>query len=391
MNATGEALLLLDCSLLRPDEAAVERIRRRIVGGVDWIELLRIAIPHGLLPIASRNLALHAADIIPPQTLAQLGAYRKSVEERNRQQVAELSRLLELFAEEAIRALPFKGPLLAAVEFGDVSLRESHDLDLWVHRRDLPAAGRLLRASGYRGVIHRKGVPCLLRPDRGDCQTEFQNWNGEVQIELHDELQSRQFSFLPDFDEVWERRRTILIDRAEVPAFAPEDLLLTLAVHGSKHMWRRLSWVVDISAVIGVHPQLDWKATLVRARRWRCKRRLLSAVLLAESLYHLALPEFVQMECRRRSYTRSSVLRVENQIIDGVDARTIGNFISELQNHTENADTVFDRLRIAFSYLKKMLRVDEAEMLRSMPGKTLLLFRLSRGFRGFLGRFVGQD
>jgi hypothetical protein len=156
-------------------------------------------------------------------------------------------------------------------------------------------------------------------------------------------------------------------------------------------MWRRLSWVVDISAVIGVHPQLDWKATLVRARRWRCKRRLLSAVLLAESLYHLALPEFVQMECRRRSYTRSSVLRVENQIIDGVDARTIGNFISELQNHTENADTVFDRLRIAFSYLKKMLRVDEAEMLRSMPGKTLLLFRLSRGFRGFLGRFVGQD
>jgi len=391
MNSSGEVSLLLDCSLIHPDEQAVERMCRRIVRGVNWSEFLKLAIPHGLLPLAARNLAAYAADIVPPITLAQLALYRRCVAERNRGQATEMVRVLALFSKGGIRALPFKGPLLAAVEYGDVSLRESHDLDLWLPCEDLPAAGQLLRGAGYRSVAHRRGIPYLLDPDRGDCQTEFQSGNGEVQIELHDELQSRQFSFLPDFDEVWERRRVVMLDGVEIPAFAPEDLLLTLAVHGSKHMWRRLSWVVDISALIGAHPRLDWTATLGRARRWRCRRRLLSAVLLAEDLYHLELPELVQVECRKHSYTRSSVSRVQNQIIDGMGARTVANFISELRNHTQNSDRFIDRLRIAFSYMKKILRNDEAEMLRSMPPNTLMLLRMSRGVRGLIGRLVRQD
>jgi hypothetical protein len=391
MNPSNEASLLLDCSLIDPDVLAVERMRQGILCGVNWSEFLRLAIPHGVLPIASRNLSLHAADIVPAPTLAQLGTYRKSVKERNRLQVTQLSRVLALLSKAAIRALPFKGPLLAVTEYGDLSLRESHDLDLWVNHRDLPAAGRVLRTAGFHGIGHRRGVPYVLEPDRGDCQTEFQDRSGELQIELHDKLQSAQFSFLPDFDEVWERRRAVLLDGVEVPSFAPEDLLLTLAVHGSKHLWRRLSWVVDISALIAAHPRFDWKTTLARARRWRCRRRLLSAALLAESVYHLPLPKFIRRECRRRPYTLASVLRIQNQIVDGIDARTIANFISELRNHTENADTVLDRLRIIFSYLKKILSVDEAAMLRSMPRNTLLLFRLSRGLRGFMGRLVRQD
>jgi len=391
VNDSNEACLLLAASHPRPDQSVIERMRGRISAGVNWSEFLRLAIPHGLLPLVARNLAAYAVDVVPAATVAQLGVYRKRVEDRNRKQVAALSRVVGMLSNEGIRALPFKGPLLAAEEYGDVSLRESHDLDLWVHPGDIAAAGKVLRAAGYCGIAHHGGVPRILAPDRGDYQTEFVSANGEVLLEVQGELQQAQYSFLPDFDEVWERRQEVLFERIRVPYFSPEDLLLLLAVHGSKHIWRRLSWVADIAALIDAHPGFDWKATIARSKRWRCRRRLFSAALLVESLYHVELPKYVRDECRRHWYTRSSVARVRNNIIGGYRTRTVGNFISELRNHILNADTSVDRLRIAVSHSKKIVRVEETEMIRSMSPATFLLFRISRGVRMVMGKFVTQD
>ena len=68
--------------------------------------------------------------------------------------------------------------------------------------------------------------------------------------------------------------------------------------------------------------------------------------------------------------------------------RTPANFASELRNHVENADTIAARLRIISSYSKKIVKVDETKMLRPMNQETHSLYRLSRGFRSFLGRLV---
>ena len=146
-----------------------------------------------------------------------------------------------------------------------------------------------------------------------------------------------------------------------------------------------------ISTGVNSHPGFDWKVTIPRAEGWRCRRRSLSAALLLENLYHLELPKYVRDECRMHSYTRSSVARVQNRIIGGLETRTIGNFISELRNHVQNADTSVDRLRIAFSHSKKIVRLEETEMIRSMSPGTLLLFRISRGLRVVMGKFVQQD
>jgi hypothetical protein len=391
MRLTKEAALLLDCSRILPNEAAIERMRAEIKDDVNWGELLRLAIPHGLLPVVAHNLALYAADIAPTAFLVQLEAFRNRVEQRNRGQISELLRIVADCAENRLRVLPFKGPLLAISEYKNLGLRESHDLDVWVAPGSVPLVGARLRSAGYRGVGHKKGLPYFLDPDRGDQQTEFLSRDGEVLIELHDQLQSRQFSYSPDFDEVWNRRTAMVVDGIEIPTFAPVDLLLTLAVHGSKHMWRRLGWVVDIAAWFQAHPGMDWKAMLKQARRWHCKRRLLSAVLLADDLYELSIPEPFQMELHKSPRTRANVIRIQSQLIEGIDARTVSNFMSELTNHVENADSLADRLRIILSYLKKVLRLDESEMLRSMPRSTLALFRMSRSVRILLGRFVQQD
>src|SRR5437870_4666302 len=51
---------------------------------------------------------------------------------RNLLMLRELLEVLDLFAEHSVPALPYKGPILAAVEYGNVSLRTFCDLDILV-------------------------------------------------------------------------------------------------------------------------------------------------------------------------------------------------------------------------------------------------------------------
>jgi len=75
-----------------------------------------------------------------------------------------------------------------------------------------------------------------------------------------------------------------------VPTLAPEEMLLALAAHGSKHCWDRLSWVCDLAEFISSQPQTDWAAVLERATAAGRRRRLLWGLLLARDLLGLPLP-----------------------------------------------------------------------------------------------------
>jgi hypothetical protein len=67
-------------------------------------------------------------------------------------------------AGQGLRAMELKGPGLAERAHGDVGLRWSGDIDILVHRDDLPASVDLLRTMGYeapRDPVDRQGLPML--------------------------------------------------------------------------------------------------------------------------------------------------------------------------------------------------------------------------------------
>ena len=158
MTWSPEISLLLSATSPYPDEKALTRIHRQVTHELDWSELLRIAIPHGVLPLLSHNLSGLAASAVPPITLAQLQLYGKQVAERNQEQSPELVKIVSGFTHEDIRVMPFKGPALAITSYGDISARESHDLDLWVDPLQVARAHEWFRESGYHPAKHVKGV-----------------------------------------------------------------------------------------------------------------------------------------------------------------------------------------------------------------------------------------
>ena len=62
---------------------------------INWADLIRIAAPHGLLPLLHRNLSLVCADRVPLATLGATQALlHESVARRNRIHAGELFDLL---------------------------------------------------------------------------------------------------------------------------------------------------------------------------------------------------------------------------------------------------------------------------------------------------------
>ena len=91
---------------------------------------------------------------------------------------------------------------------------------------------------------------------------------------------------------------------------------MLLSVHGSKHLWDRLSWIADIAALTArSRPDWrpDWSLVLERARSWRVQRMLLLGVGLAARLFDAAPPDEVA-HCLQRD-------RVSRQLIEQISRR----------------------------------------------------------------------
>jgi len=201
----------------------------------------------------------------------------------------ELLSLLELFEVQEILAAPFKGPVLAAVLYGNVARRESTDLDILVRRPDVERAKKLLRSRGYRpelsveagheGALLASGYHYALRRDDG------------LAVELHWDLAPREFPYPLDAEEVWTRLRPVRLGRRTVYTLGSEDLLLLLCAHGAKHCWWRRQWVADVAELIGREGGLDWDMIVRCARARGAERMLLLGLWLASDLLRAPIPE----------------------------------------------------------------------------------------------------
>ena len=71
--------------------------------------------------------------------------------------------------------------------------------------------------------------------------------------------------------------------------FSIEVTLIMLCVHGVKHFWERLGWVLDIAKLVAVQ-EVDWKLVTQIATKLESTRVLLLGLYLAHDLFDAPLP-----------------------------------------------------------------------------------------------------
>ena len=148
-----EIELLLGCARSRMDPVSAESVRQALRQSIDWDFVIDQAAKHGVIPLLSWNLSRFELDSLPKATFNRLKNEFAAIARRNLFLTGELIKLLNLFRENGIRALPLKGPVLAATTYGNVSLRHFGDLDILISSDDFLAAKDLLRQQGYQPEI----------------------------------------------------------------------------------------------------------------------------------------------------------------------------------------------------------------------------------------------
>jgi hypothetical protein len=285
--------LLLACARSRMDERHALVIQKLSRSELDWESLLALGRRHSVFPLLYRQLSAAAPQAVPAEALHRLKALYQGNAARNMFLMGELERVLHSLAADGVTAIPYKGPLLAIAGYGDLSLRRFVDLDVIVRRDDVERAIATLTDLGYRAepAVSPSQQAFLIRTQH---DLAFKRDEGRLIVELHWEVAPELFAKGMAAENLWERAKSRPAGaRSEVLTLAPEDVLLALCVHGSKHLWERLAWVCDIAEWLAAHPGLQWPEVLARAERTGQQRMLFVGLHLAADLLDAPLPEAV--------------------------------------------------------------------------------------------------
>ena len=111
-DTTKEFDFLCACAGVDLSSERIDRVKNWNEYKLNWDELLRLAEHHGVLPLVARNLIAHAYRLPPEVEQSLRSAFDANVR-RNLWFASELVRIAEQFEKRQLRAIPYKGPVLA--------------------------------------------------------------------------------------------------------------------------------------------------------------------------------------------------------------------------------------------------------------------------------------
>ena len=288
-----EAQFLIECARTSRSEFTRRRIQEAAQQGMNWPLLLDLARYHGVGPLLYRTISTVCPNLVPKDSLDALRQVTQAGTLLNRVLAGELVQLCRAFDESGVPVVPFKGATLAAMAYKDLSLRDFDDLDFIVPQHRVADVKRVLWSLGYRPRDRSQDEPDAAHAD--EPYHVFVKKSSVLRVDLQWVMAHDQFAFHLDRPEIWDHLIPVSINGHQVRGLAPEDLLLILCVHGSKHAWERLKWVADVAELLRAQ-ELNWKRVFSTATKWKCRRMLLLGLKLANRLMQIPLPSDVLYE-----------------------------------------------------------------------------------------------
>ncbi len=290
-----ELELLLCCARAKSPQND-QRVRELFDAGINFSEMLACAIEHKLVTALYERLCALDANLLAPDQRETLAELTRIIGRNNLRYLSELLCLQGQFDAAGIPALPFKGPALAWLTYPNFAQRTCVDLDFVVPQKYIPEAAALLHAHGYKPQFNPAEAQAGSKgPAPG--QYAFAPGGGRSIVELHTQRTLRYFSRSLPLDEMNLRAIQLEIGGQKLRTFSVEDLLVMLSVHGAKHLWERLSWIVDIAQLIIVQ-KVNWKLLWEIAAQLQSTRLVLLGLYLAHEVIGASLPPSVEERAR---------------------------------------------------------------------------------------------
>ena len=278
---------------------------------IDWHYVIATAYAHGLLPLLHHHLS--SVEFVPAHVRSLVK--RESV--ANSQNVLHLVgkqlKIYKLLKEHSIPVAIFKGPLLAQMAYGEMSLRQAGDIDLLIARRDFAQTRLLLESLGYE--MTPQLTPAQLASHLNNhCEIQFMRDDWLTLVDLHWDLAPRSFVFGVRADEVMSRLQSVSLAGTTVETFGAEDLLLYQAMHGAKHIWRRLEWISCLAQSVRATPAIDWDTLVNRTAKVHATRILALGLRLVAEFSDVPVPTEVLASIDQEKSMQRMAAQIREQL-----------------------------------------------------------------------------
>ena len=339
---------MLAASCTNARESDFDRIRELIEKAVDWEAVLRLADHHGTTALLYRKLS-RVDDFVPATALAALRQSYETNVHKSLFLARELIRILDCLDAIGIEAIPYKGLVMSEMYYGDMALRRSGDMDLFVRGRDV---GRIKNAVRDLGYTLRMPIPEEAEKDyiASGYECTFDSPAGKNLLELQWALQPRFYAVDFDMDGLFERAVNAAVSGRRVKTPSPEDLLLVLSVHAAKHVWGRLIWLCDIAQILKLG-NLNWEWVQARARELGIERILHVTLLLANRLLAAEIPAAIGTEILEDRSAQAFANEIAGNVARGVsyEEQQVSYFRLMIQLRERRADRLRFLTRLTFT------------------------------------------
>jgi Uncharacterised nucleotidyltransferase len=360
-------LLLACCTAASPPAARIVELP----SDLDWTAVLEMADHHGVLPFLYRALAEHAADL---PIWANLQKRLEDLTRRALWLTQLLQRTLRLLHDRHISALPYKGPVLAQTLYGDIAFRQYTDLDILIRTQDLTRATAALAEVGLTPHLHLR-VPEQKAYLASGYECTFDGFGNANLVELQWRILPRFYAVDFNMDGLFQRAVTMDFSGTTVQTLAPEDLFLVLCVHAAKHLWARLSWIMDIARLCGSE-NMNWDRVKVDAKQLGITRMVGVSLRLGQELFRQPVPAILQDAVRDGEVDRVIKAVIARLVAaEQVDTESVAYFRQAMRLR----ERAGDKWRFV-SRLAKTPSLGEWQAV-SLPKSLFPLYRVVRLFR----------
>jgi hypothetical protein len=283
--------ILLGC-LKGPDVETLAQLDRLDAPG--WDELLEASARHSLRPLLYQRLTSGSGSAAktPESVLQALREAFLLTGAKNEMLYQDLRQVLRKLRERDIPLIVLKGAHLAELIYGQPALRPMGDIDILVRRPDLLRTAASLREMGYSWdaeapEYRQEGLEAWLR--NHDHLMPMLPRSPHPCIEVHWTI---DWVHPVPLDGLWGRACRAAIAGEESMVLSPEDLLLHLCLHASRHLFEfGLGTLWDIRVVLDRYcREIQWDHVRSRIRDWRAERSVCMALRLAKDLADAPVP-----------------------------------------------------------------------------------------------------
>jgi len=322
-----------------------KQIKKLVRLNINWDLLIKVSLMHRVMPLLYTNLKKTCPNNVPASVMKNLRVYYFTNTSHNLIFSSALIKILNLFKEKNITAVPFKGPALAESAYGDVALRQFADLDVLVFKDDAYDAHKILINNNYKPELHLDKNQFKKYTNSEDNLT-YTRSDIKIIVELHWEM-TGVCTFAPLLLNHFNNRLiSVTLLEKIVPSIPPEELLIYLCIHGAKDRWSSLDHITCVAELIRSCPGMNWELVVSLAERFHYKRVLFLGLLLAKSLLNTKVPDKIQDKIEKEACVNKIAVNIKETLFT-INNCTAGAGLNARFSffHLKVRDNFFDAIR----------------------------------------------